>query len=104
MQIQVNTDKNIEGGARLSAYVTQTLEEELRRFSEQITRVEVHLSDENAQKEGSDDKRCFLEARPKGMKPIVASHNAESLDFAINGAIDKLVKSLENALGKLRTY
>jgi len=104
MQIQVNTDKHIEGGARLSAYVTQTLEDKLERFSEHITRIEVYLSDENAHKEGSDDKRCLLEARPKGLKPIVASHNAETVDFAINGAVDKLLNSLESTIGKLRTH
>ena len=104
MQIQVNTDKNIEGSARMSAYFTDTLHDALDRFADQITRVEVHLSDENAQKEGSNDKRCLLEARLKGLKPVVVSHNAESLDFAVSGAIDKLVKSLESAIGKLRNY
>lgn len=104
MQIQVNTDKNIEGSARMSAYFSETLEEALSRFAEQITRIEVHLSDENAGKEGSDDKRCLLEARLRGLKPVVVSHNAESLDFAVSGAIDKLVKSLESTIGKLRNH
>ena len=104
MQIQVNTDKNIEGSARMSAYFSETLEDALSRFTEQITRIEVHLSDENAGKEGSDDKRCLLEARLRGLRPVVVSHNAENLDFAVSGAIDKLVKSLESTIGKLRNH
>ena len=104
MQIQVNTDNNIEGSARMSAYFTETLEAALGRFDEQITRVEVHLSDENAHKEGNEDKRCLLEARLRGLRPVVVSHNAENLDFAVSGAIDKLVKSLENTIGKLRNH
>ena len=104
MQIQVNTDKNIEGSARMSAYFKETLEDALNRFADQITRIEVHLSDENADKEGSDDKRCLLEARLKGLRPVVVSHQAENLDFAVSGAIDKLVKSLESTIGKLLNH
>ena len=104
MQIQINTDKNIEGSARMTAYFTDTLEEALTRFDEQITRIIVHLSDENSHKEGNDDKRCLLEARLKGMKPVVVTNNAENIDVAVSGAIDKLVKSLESSIGKLRNH
>ena len=104
MQIHVNTDKNIEGSARMSAYFSETIQEALSRFNGQITRVQVHLSDENAHKEGGDDKRCLLEARLKGLKPVVVTHNAENLEIAVSGAIDKLLKSLESSLGKLRNY
>jgi hypothetical protein len=38
----------------------------LRRFASQITRVEVHVADVNAGKQGSADKRCMMEARPAG--------------------------------------
>lgn len=104
MIIQVNTDKNIEGSARMSSYFTETLEQSLSRFSEQITRLEVHLSDVNAHKEGGDDKRCLIEARLKGLKPIVATHQAENIDFAFSGATDKLISALESAIGKLRKH
>lgn len=104
MQIQVNTDKNIEGSERMTAYFNDTLQEALGRFEDVITRIQVHLSDENGDKEGSDDKRCLLEARVKGMKPVVVSHNAENLDFAFSGALDKLTKSLDSSIGKLRKH
>ena len=104
MQIQINTDNNIAGSARMATYFTETLEAELSRFSEQLTSVQVHLSDENAEKKGGDDKRCLLEARLKGLKPVVVTHHAENIDLAFSGAIDKLTKSLESTIGKLRNY
>ncbi len=104
MQIHVNTDKNIEGSARMSAYFTETLQSSLDRFADMITRVDVYLSDENADKQGSDDKRCLLEARVKGMKPTVASHRAENIDLAFSGAIDKLTNALDTTVGKQRKY
>ena len=104
MEVQINTDKNVAGSARMTAYFTETLEEALSRFDEQITRVIVHVSDENAAKEGGDDKRCLLEARLKGLKPVVVTHMAESIDLALSGAIDKLIKSLESTIGKLRNH
>jgi ribosome-associated translation inhibitor RaiA len=104
MHIQVNTDNNIEGSARMSSYFTETLQDALGRFEDHITRVQVHLSDENGEKEGDDDKRCLLEARLKGLKPVVVSHDAENIDVALSGAIDKLVKSLESTIGRLRNH
>ena len=41
---------------------TALISEELSRFSQQITRVGVHLSDEDGNKDGLSDKRCMLEA------------------------------------------
>jgi hypothetical protein len=104
MQIQINTDKNIEGGERMSAYFTETLEQTLSRFTDQIMRLKVHLSDVNAHKEGGEDKRCLLEARLKGLKPVVVTHHAETIEFAVSGATDKLIKSLESTIGRLRGH
>jgi hypothetical protein len=52
MHIQVNTDSNIEGRETLAAQVMGTAESTLSRFNDHITRVEMHLSDENGDKSG----------------------------------------------------
>ena len=50
MTIILNTDKNISGNERLDNYVNTTIKEELSRFEDYVTRIEVHLSDENGAK------------------------------------------------------
>ena len=104
MIIQTNTDKNITGSDELSAYIESTISDALTRFSDKISRVEVHLSDENSHKEGQNDKRCMLEARIEGMKPIAVTHQDVTMEQAIDGALDKLETSLQTIFGKLRTY
>ena len=66
MKIQLNTDVHIDGTEALAAQVSATVEQALKRFSERVTRVEVHLSDENGGKSGQKDQRCMLEARLEG--------------------------------------
>jgi ribosome-associated translation inhibitor RaiA len=102
MQIQVNTDHNIEGREALAAQVSGTVETALSRVSDHITRVEVHLSDENSAKNGRDDKRCMMEARLEGRQPIAVTEEAPTLEQAVAGAADKLARSIENTLGRLR--
>jgi len=104
MQIQFNTDKNVTGNEELIASSTSLISEELSRFSQQITRVEVHLSDEDGNKNGFNDKRCIVEARLAGMKPIAVTEHANTYDQAIFGAIDKLKTSLEKITGRLKDY
>ena len=104
MIIQINTDKNIAGSDKLSAYLESTTSEALSRFSDKISRLEVHLSDENSHKEGLNDKRCMLEARIDGMQPIAVTYQADTTEQAINGALDKLKASLHTTFGKLKTY
>lgn len=102
MQIQVNSSNQIEGGIRLNDWVTSTLQSALERYEEDLTRVEVHLSDENGEKPGPHDLRCQMEARPKGHQPISVTHKADTLDQAVDGAATKLSHALEHLFGKLR--
>ena len=101
MQIQINSDHRVapspQRAGRIRALVLDTLE----RYSDRITRVEVHLNDQNGLKQGAGDKRCLMEARVAGFGPISVNHEAESLDLAIDGAMEKLERAIEHELGRI---
>ena len=104
MQILLNTDHNLKGGEALADSVRATLEDALSRFSAQITRVEVHLADENAGKAGGDDKRCVMEARLEGHPPVAVTEHAATVGQAIDGATERLIHLLEHTLGRLHEH
>jgi ribosome-associated translation inhibitor RaiA len=104
MKIQVNTDKNIEGREPLVAHVEATITRALGHLSEHVTRVEVHLSDENGGKAGAHDKRCMIEARLEGRQPTAVTCEAATLSQALDGAADKLKSSLHSTLGRLHDH
>lgn len=102
MQIQVNTDNHTAGSAELTRQVETVVEDAFGRFGGRITRVEVHLTDENSRhKTGEDDKRCVMEARLAGLQPITVSANGSTLEQALDGAADKLKKTLRRTLSRL---
>ncbi|MEV4130396.1 HPF/RaiA family ribosome-associated protein [Nocardia sp. NPDC049707] len=101
VQIQVNTGSNIHGGASLAERVESTLSSILDRFAEQITRLEVHLTDLNAQKGGPDDKQCVLEARISGQPPVAVTHRAATVEDAYTGAADAMASLLDSRFGRL---
>ena len=103
MQVQLNTDKHIQGDETLAAWVTRELKTKLVRFRDQLMRVEVHLSDTNAARGGDNDKRCKLEARVAGREPLLVSHDAPRTGKAIRGAIAKLRRALQNLQGRQRS-
>lgn len=104
MIVQFNTDKNIIGKESLEAFVSNTITDDLARFNDLITRVEVHLSDENASKEGPNDKKCILEARVKNKQPIAVTAHANTIEKAVSTAIDKLKAALDTIDGKLKNH
>ncbi len=101
MHIQINTDRNINGHEIFITKISSEIESSLSRFSKHITRLEIHLSDENGDKSGQDDKRCVIEARLERRQPIAVTHQADTLDKAIEGAVAKLIKLIENTLDRL---
>lgn len=100
MQIQLNCDKSINGSAGMQAKVERIVLQELKYLATDITRVEVHLSDENSIKSGSNDKRCLLEARVASLAPVSAEHRADTFEQAINGAAQQLARAVKSALDK----
>ena len=104
MNIQVRTDNHLEGSAELNNYITETLIQDLNRFSNAITRVEVHFTDENGDKKKAKDKRCVLEARVANHQPVVVTHHANNLSQAFDGASTKLIRALETMAGRMTTH
>lgn len=100
MQVQVDSN-HIEGSAELQEWVGSTVVDELDRYSSFLTRLEIHVGDVNAQKSGAQDKRCQIEAHPKGHTSLSASHHAESLELAVGGAAKKIAHALEHLVGRL---
>ena len=101
MHIQVNTGNGLPHTESLVQWADGFLNESLARFAQEITRVELQLSDENRARKGAADIRCMLEARLIGHEPVAVSHHAPSQDEAIRGATTRLIHALEHALGRL---
>jgi hypothetical protein len=101
MLVQITTDNHIQGRERLVAEVTASVEDSLSRFAAQITRVQVHLSDENGKKTGDNDKACKLEARLAGLAPVGVSASGGSVEQAVSAALEKLHSLLDHKLGRL---
>lgn len=104
MKIQLNTDRNITGREELRASLNSLISDELSWFDDHITRLEIHLSDENGNKTGQNDKRCMIEARLEGMKPIAVTNHADTNEQAVTGAVVKLKSSLATIQGRLKNY
>jgi len=101
MKVQINSDKQVVVDAELSSFIETAVRRTLGRFEKQLTRLEVHLSDLNSSsKRGLRDKRCLLEARPAGQKPVSVAFETGSLEQSVRGAAGKMKRLLETSLGK----
>lgn len=101
MHIQINTDDNIQCDAILTELVSGTVKHALKYHQDQITRVEVHLADENASKQGQYDQRCMLEARFEGRQPVSAKAIEATLPQAVKSAAEKLARVLDTQIGRV---
>jgi hypothetical protein len=100
VQVEVATEADVYEG--LTAHVRGVVERALGRYAGRVTRVEVHLSDDDRHEGGREAKRCLMEARLEGRAPRVVAHRAASLHEVVEGAAGKLGRSLEHTLE--RTY
>jgi ribosome-associated translation inhibitor RaiA len=103
MLIEVRTNGNINGSEQFSDHVKAKVRTALHRYGDRIRRVDVHLSDTVGNKNSHDDKCCMIEARRDGCEPIVVTHQESTMDQAIHGAVHRLKKSVDSALGKEST-
>lgn len=96
MTIQFDTAHSLKANEAFKAPLIEMLNEKLDRFDKDISRLEVHLSDENDHKTGVNDKRCLLEAHIAGMPHVVVTDHANSYEQAVDGAVGKLIASLHS--------
>ena len=101
MQIHIHKP-HIDVSDGFEGFAQQRIEDVLSAYLDRLTRVDVHLKDENSQKGGAD-KRCVVEARPRGLDPLAAEHHGDGIREAFTGALDKLHRVLEHQLGRLST-
>jgi ribosomal subunit interface protein len=102
MTIQVNTDRNIESTENMETYVTEKIESGFTHFAEKITRVEVHITDQNAEKGGVDDIQCKIEARVQGLQPVLVESKNDTMHKALSDAINKMQAALRTVFGKMQ--
>lgn len=99
MKIEIST-RGMKTTDAIDAHVAKALGSELKHFEERITRVEVHLGDENASKPGPHDKKVKLEARPARMDPIVVDAHGDDLYGVITEAAGKLGRAVTKKFDK----
>ena len=103
MQFQFNSDNQVPGDADLADRVEILVRARFDRISDRLSRIEVHVGDVNGFRGGGDDKRCAVEVRPNGMKPIAASDQAVTVEAAAASATDKVLAAYDRQVGKQTT-
>ncbi|NEN22569.1 HPF/RaiA family ribosome-associated protein [Cryomorpha ignava] len=104
MTIQFNTDNNITGSEEFQEKISERLTHSLKKYGDKITRLEVHISDENGSKFGENDKRCMLEARVADLRPVAVTSFDNTIDQSVAGAISKLTALLDTTFGKMEKH
>ncbi|MEO7066546.1 MAG: HPF/RaiA family ribosome-associated protein [Rhodanobacter sp.] len=104
MKVQFNTDNQIQGNDAMAERVEAIATQYLERFERDLTRLEVHLSDANGGKGGSEDKQCAIEARLRNQQPIGVSHADESVEKALRGAFTKMRSRLDQIIAQKRDH
>jgi ribosomal subunit interface protein len=99
MLVQINAP-SFDASPELNAHVRDQVEKATKRFSPRVTRVEVHLHDDNAHKKSATDKRCLLEARLTGMEPLTVEHAGEDLYKTVAEAAGKLERLIGHRLDR----
>lgn len=98
MKIQINGDHTNVADAGLKHFIEHEVSRLLDRFAMRLTRVEVHLSDVDNKNPGRSDKRCLVEARPAGARPLTVSAKAPNIPHAVDEALRKMQRSLTTFL------
>lgn len=96
MLIQVH-QHHITHSEALEAHARACVEALEQRYMGRITRVEIYIEDVNgAQKGGSDDQRCLMEAHIAGMANVAAEARGQDPYITVSDAAAKLERIIES--------
>ena len=104
MIIQLNADRSLSISEEYAEKLNGVIKKDLDRFADLLTRVEMHLADENADRKTKEDKKCTLEAKLKTKHPVAVSAAGDTYDRAVVNALHKLKASLDTAVGKMKAH
>jgi ribosome-associated translation inhibitor RaiA len=102
MQVQIRHDENVQGDK--NGWIASTVQGALDRYGDQITTVEVHLADEDGPKNSDGAIRATIEVRAAGFPPMAATSHGDEVGVALDGALDKIVRMLDDKLGRVRDH
>lgn len=103
MLIQVNFG-DVQHSDAIESWAEARLRAQLGHLTERLTRVEVHLRDDNSRaRTSADDKRCVMEARIAGRQPLAVEHDGDDLYKVIDEAAAKLSRAVKKATERAAT-
>lgn len=94
---------DIDTSPSVADHARECIVRQLKGYDARVTRVEVHLHDDSSpRKERTNDKRCTMEARLAGRRPVAVSHRGPEFYQVVDESARKLGRSLERRLGRLQ--
>jgi len=103
MNIQIRWGE-VDKTEKLETFVNEQVSHAIRHHADDLTRVEVHLHDDNGEKAGANDKRCVIEARPAGGQPLIVDGTGEDELKTVASVAKKLERVVRNHFDKLRSH
>lgn len=95
MLIQINFG-DVQHSDAIVTWAEERIRAQLGHLTEKLTRVEVHLRDDNsAAKSSPDDKRCTMEARIAGRRPLAVEHTGGDMYQVIDETAGKLSRAVK---------
>lgn len=100
MQIAIHTDETLARREALSSRVEQRFTTALAPYAERLGGVEVHLTDECADRATGNDMSCVVRVVLDGQPPVAATGHASTIEEAVGGAAHQLDRLLASRIGR----
>ena len=100
MLVQINFG-DVQHSEAIESWARERISAQLGHLAEKLTRVEVHLRDDNsATRSSDDDKRCVMEGRIAGQRPLAVDHSGRDLYKVIDETAGKLARAVKKDVEK----